>query len=128
MSDATPPPDQSPGETASGPPPYGQSPYEQSPYGQPPSGGPPYGQPPWGSPAAGAPGDAGRRDGAIALTCGIIGLLVLSIVLGPVAIFFGNRGRRSGSGTATAGFVLGIIDVVLFVLYLGVIGARRAFL
>ncbi|GGO80512.1 hypothetical protein GCM10012280_02600 [Wenjunlia tyrosinilytica] len=57
------------------------------------------------------------------LVCGIVGLFVLSIVLGPLAIVFGwlAMGRRwSGGrpGMATAAFVLGWIDTVLAVIWL----------
>ena len=55
------------------------------------------------------------------LVCGIIGLFLFAIILGPLAIVFGgvglSRARRgaSGSGMARAAVILGIVDVVLFV-------------
>lgn len=65
------------------------------------------------------PSDTARRDGVIALICGFVGLFILGVVLGAVAIFFGERARRAGAGgMATAGFILGIVDVALFVLLL----------
>lgn len=60
-----------------------------------------------------------------ALVIGIIGLLVLQIILGPLAIIFGAVGLNfaknnngSGKGLAIAGLVLGIVDLLLFVIVL----------
>lgn len=59
--------------------------------------------------------------GAVAsLVCGIIGLLLCGVVLGPIAIAQASSARRaiamdprlSGGGMATAGLVLGILDLV----------------
>jgi uncharacterized protein DUF4190 len=78
---------------------------------------------PAGSPAGvGAP----RSNGlAVAgLVCGLVGLLLFNIVLGPLAIIFGgvawaqaNRGapRR---GMAVAAVLLGAVDLVIFVVLL----------
>jgi hypothetical protein len=66
---------------------------------------------------------AGKATGA--LVCGIVGLFCFGVILGPVAIYLGStakreiqqsNGRLKGSGMATAGMVLGIIAVVVFVL------------
>jgi hypothetical protein len=59
------------------------------------------------------------------LVCGIVGLFFLSIVLGPLAIIFGAVAlRRSvpkgNAGMAKAGIILGIIDVVLFIVLIAV--------
>jgi hypothetical protein len=54
-----------------------------------------------------------------ALVCGIVGLLCLGFVLGPLAIIFGGIGLSKANqgaehkGLATAGLVLGIVDVVM---------------
>ncbi|AEH09051.1 MULTISPECIES: hypothetical protein [Protofrankia] len=56
-----------------------------------------------------------RRDSIISLVCGIIGLFFLGIILGIAAIAFGVRGRRGGGRLATAGLVLGVIDVALWI-------------
>jgi hypothetical protein len=57
------------------------------------------------------------------LVCGIGGLLIFGLVLGAVAFFLGRRSRREiserpwmlrGSGVATAGMVLGMVDVVAY--------------
>lgn len=68
-----------------------------------------------------------------ALVCGIIGLLLCGIVLGPVAIYLGTQakkeirssnGRLKGDGMATAGIVMGIIAVIGFVISIGYLFAR----
>jgi Domain of unknown function (DUF4190) len=53
------------------------------------------------------------------LVCGLVGLLVLPIVLGPLAVIFGgvgwskaNHGARH-KGMAIAAVVLGIVDLIL---------------
>jgi len=62
-----------------------------------------------------------------ALVCGIAGLLLFAIVLGPLALIFGLQARRKikesngalkGDGMALAGVILGPIDVVLWLLIL----------
>jgi hypothetical protein len=73
---------------------------------------------------------------SLALWLGVAGLggsfLLVPLVLGPFAWFYGVRARReiaaapsrwSGSGDATAGMVLGIVDTVLLVLGLLALGA-----
>ena len=59
------------------------------------------------------------------LVCGIIGLFVCGVILGPVAIWLGTTakreiresgGRLKGEGMATAGIVMGVIAVVAFVI------------
>ncbi|MYV98768.1 DUF4190 domain-containing protein [Streptomyces sp. SID3343] len=59
-----------------------------------------------------------------ALTCGIVGVFLFNIILGPLAVIFGAVGlRRSragarNAGMAKAGIILGIVDIALFVLLL----------
>jgi hypothetical protein len=74
-------------------------------------------------PAAGPPQTHSKATAS--LVCGIVGLFLCGVVLGPLAIYFGNQakkeisasgGRYSGDGLATAGIVLGIIAVVVFVI------------
>jgi hypothetical protein len=56
------------------------------------------------------------------LICGLAGLLLFSIILGPLAIIFGAVGIAkananpigAGKGMAVAGLVFGVIDLVLF--------------
>lgn len=73
----------------------------------------------------GAPQSRGPNGMAIAgLVLGVIGIFILNIVLGPLAVIFGalglNRARRgaSGRGMAIAGIALGIFDVVIWVIVL----------
>ncbi|WP_020133051.1 DUF4190 domain-containing protein [Streptomyces sp. 303MFCol5.2] len=75
-----------------------------------------------------------RADGlAIAsLCCGIVGLFILNIVLGPLAIVFGAAARRraavrNGAGMAQAGIILGIVDVVLWIVLLAVAASNGGF-
>lgn len=83
------------------------------------------------SPAA----SSGSRTNGLAiasLCCGIIGLFLLSIVLGPSAIVLGGLARRraaveNGAGMAKAGIVLGIVDVVLWFVLLAVATSNGGF-
>ena len=134
-----PPQDSQPYQQA--PPQYGQ-PYQQAPpqYGQPGQPVPPqYGQPGQQAPPQyGQPGQqvppqygqpyqqnyyAGQKhpaDGTAtaALVCGIIGLFIFGLILGIIAIVQGSRAKKLGypGGKATAGIVLGIIDIVAWAL------------
>lgn len=90
-------------------------------YGTPP---PP---PPYGSPTPGQPGQpAGNNKKAIwALVLGILGCICCGIFTGIPAIILGKMaqneidasgGAQGGRGMATAGFILGIVAIVLFVI------------
>lgn len=68
-----------------------------------------------------------NAPGAVSsLVYGILGLFLCNIILGPVAISKANSARAAmaadptlgGSGLATAGYVLGIIDLCLFAIFL----------
>lgn len=54
--------------------------------------------------------------------CGLVGLLFFSVVLGPLAVIFGgvglSRAKRGAGhrGMALAAIILGVIDIVLFVI------------
>jgi hypothetical protein len=60
------------------------------------------------------------------LVLGLIGLVVCGVILGPLAISSANQAKAAmasdpslgGEGMANAGKILGIIDIVLFVIYL----------
>lgn len=60
------------------------------------------------------------------LICGIIGLFVLGIILGIVAVVLANQSIKTNgpSGAAKAGKVLGIIAIVCFFIMLiaGIVG------
>ncbi len=63
-------------------------------------------------------GEQASKTATSSLVCGIVGLFVAGIILGIVAIAQGNKAKQLGyqGGKATAGIVLGIIDIVLLVL------------
>ncbi|HLH45971.1 MAG TPA: DUF4190 domain-containing protein [Acidimicrobiales bacterium] len=56
------------------------------------------------------------------LVLSIVGFFFLSIILGPLGVIFGGIGLRranagaSGRGMAIAGIVIGIVDIILFVI------------
>ncbi len=63
-----------------------------------------------------AGGGAGGGMGIASFVCAIVGLIVLAIPLGILAIIFGilgMQGNRPYRGLAKAGFIIGIIDVVV---------------
>jgi Domain of unknown function (DUF4190) len=115
------------GQPSDQPPSYPQQPQGQQPYGQ-----HQYGQQPYPSappPGYGYPQPAKQGNGlAIAsLVCGIIGLLIFGVVLGPLAVIFGaiglsraNRGA-SGKGMAIAGIVLGAIATIVAIILIAII-------
>jgi hypothetical protein len=67
---------------------------------------------------------AGNGLAIAGLVCGVVGLFLFSVVLGPLAIIFGSVGlsrANRGAGHRTMALwavVLGVIDVVLFVVLL----------
>lgn len=106
------------------PPAYGQQPpmyqqpmtppptYQQPMYPQQP---PVYPQPPYYMPGQKAPGESAATG---AMVCGIIGLFFFGFIFGIIALVQGNKAKRLGfiGGKATAGIVLGIIDIIGWVL------------
>jgi hypothetical protein len=82
--------------------------------------GQPYGYgntpPGYGPPAATSNGLA-----IAGLVCGIVGLLVANIILGPLAIIFGGIGLSRANrgapyrGLAIAALVLGAVDIIIFI-------------
>ncbi|MFF4397353.1 DUF4190 domain-containing protein [Streptomyces sp. NPDC001480] len=82
----------------------------------------------------GSPAASSRTNGlAIAgLVCGIVGVFFLNLVLGPLAIVFGavglrQAGAKNGAGMAKAGIILGIVDLVIFVVLLAVAASNGGF-
>ncbi|MEU1128225.1 DUF4190 domain-containing protein [Streptomyces sp. NPDC005899] len=66
------------------------------------------------------------------LVCGIVGLFFFNVVLGPVAIVLGAVALRQvaakgGAGLAKAGLILGIVDVVLFIVLMLVAASSGGF-
>jgi len=85
----------------------------------PPSMSPPPGYQPYGNFGV-APRSLGKATAS--MVCGIVGLLICTIVLAPVALGLGisakneidrNPGMYTNRGQAQAGFVLGIIGICL---------------
>ncbi|RDD84334.1 DUF4190 domain-containing protein [Streptomyces parvulus] len=78
---------------------------------------------------------SGARTNGLAvagLVCGIVGIVFLSIVLGPLAVVFGSvalrqAGAKGGGGMAKAAIALGIFDVVLFVVLMIVAASSGGF-
>ena len=63
---------------------------------------------------------------AASLAYGIIGFFLCGIVFGPIAMSKANQAKQlitidpqyKGEGLATAGFIMGIVDIVVFVLFI----------
>ncbi|CAM5629153.1 MULTISPECIES: DUF4190 domain-containing protein [Streptomyces] len=78
---------------------------------------------------------SGSRTNGMAiasLVCGIVGLFILNIILGPLAIVFGALARRqaggkNGAGMAKAGIILGVVDVVLWILFVTLAASNGGF-
>jgi uncharacterized Tic20 family protein len=73
--------------------------------------------------AAGPPEVSGQAIAA--MVCGIVGLFIFGIILGPIAICLGaaakqqiqqSNGRKTGDCQATAGIVTGSIAVVIWII------------
>jgi len=62
----------------------------------------------------------GQSKATAALVCGIIGLFVFGLILGPIAIVMANKAESLGV-KATGGKVLGWIDLIFGVLVIGYI-------
>ena len=95
---------------------YGYQQPQQPQYGyqpQPQYGG--YQQNPYGYSAPAVPG---KGLGIASLVCGIIGLVLVSLLLGVLSICFGGAAKSKGntSPMTTAGIVCGIISIVLWIL------------
>lgn len=82
------------------------------------------------------PGPTATRSNGLAiagLVCGIVGLLILNIVLGPLAIIFGGVGlTRANRGAAHRtmsiwAIALGVVDLIIFVLTLAVVSHGGSF-
>lgn len=70
--------------------------------------------------------------GIAGLVCGIVGLFMLSLILGPLAILFGwlAMGRRWGGDWASipvAAVALGIVDTVLALIWLSTASGTGVF-
>ncbi|MFJ9741214.1 DUF4190 domain-containing protein [Streptomyces sp. NPDC101166] len=86
----------------------------------------------YGSSSTASSGSRTNGMAIASLCCGIVGLFLLNIVLGPLAIVFGSvalrqAGTRNGAGMAKAGIVLGVVDVVLWLVLLAVAASNGGF-
>ncbi|MFC8371588.1 MULTISPECIES: DUF4190 domain-containing protein [unclassified Streptomyces] len=86
----------------------------------------------YGSSSAASSGSRTNGLAVASLCCGIIGLFFLNIVLGPLAIVFGAVARRqaavkNGAGMAKAGIVLGVVDIVLWLVLLAFAASSGGF-
>jgi hypothetical protein len=58
------------------------------------------------------------------LVCGVVGVFIASIILGPIALILGLVAhRRAASGMAKAGIVLGVVDIVLAIVAIAVLSS-----
>jgi len=73
--------------------------------------------------------ETGSRSNGLAIAgmvCGIVGLFLANVILGPLAIIFGGVGlSRANRGAghhhmAVSGIVLGIVDLIVFGVLLAV--------
>ncbi|GGT28873.1 hypothetical protein GCM10010254_57040 [Streptomyces chromofuscus] len=86
----------------------------------------------YGSSPAASPGSRTNGLAIASLTCGIIGIFLFNVILGPIAIVLGAVGMRQapvkgGGGMARAGIILGIVDLVLFVALLALAASDGGF-
>ncbi|MFF9864512.1 DUF4190 domain-containing protein [Streptomyces sp. NPDC013953] len=84
---------------------------------------------------SGTHGHAESRTNGLAiagLVCGVVGVLVFNVILGPLAIVFGALGRKQapvkgGAGMAKAAIVLGVVDLVIFAILMMVAASNGGF-
>ncbi|MGW6057838.1 DUF4190 domain-containing protein [Streptomyces sp. NPDC055189] len=81
-----------------------------------------------------AASSASRTNGfAVAgLVCGIVGVFFLNIILGPLAIIFGavalrQKAVKGNGGMAKAAVILGIVDVILFIVLMAIAASSGGF-
>ncbi|GAA2462034.1 DUF4190 domain-containing protein [Streptomyces glaucus] len=86
----------------------------------------------YGSSSAASPSSRTNGLAIASLICGIIGVFLFNVILGPLAIVLGAVAMRQapakgGAGMAKAGVVLGIIDLVIFGVLLAISAANGGF-
>jgi hypothetical protein len=79
----------------------------------------------YGSSSAASSGSRTNGLAIAGLVCGIVGVFFLNFILGPLAIIFGavalrQKSVKGGGGMAKAAVILGIVDVILFVVLLSI--------
>ncbi|WAU83082.1 DUF4190 domain-containing protein [Streptomyces sp. Qhu-G9] len=83
----------------------------------------------------GSSATSGSRTNGLAvasLVCGIIGVFLFNVILGPLAIVLGAVGMRQagvkgGGGMAKAGVILGVVDLIIFAVLLTVAASNGGF-
>ena len=58
------------------------------------------------------------RAGLWSLVCALVGILFFTIILGPLAVYFGWVAREydtEDTGMGTAGFIIGVLETALIV-------------
>ncbi|MEU6673527.1 DUF4190 domain-containing protein [Streptomyces sp. NPDC046853] len=78
---------------------------------------------------------SGSRTNGLAiagLVCGIVGVFFLNFILGPLAIIFGavalrQKAVKGSGGMAKAAVILGIVDVILFIVLIAVAASNGGF-
>jgi Na+/melibiose symporter-like transporter len=67
------------------------------------------------------------------MVCGIVGIFLFSVILGPLAVIFGGAGLRNARrgarhhGMALAAVILGVFDIVLFIVMVAVVSNTGGF-
>lgn len=88
------------------------------------------------APGGNYPGPVAQAGNGLAIAgmvCGIVGILIANIILGPLAIIFGGIGLSRANkgakyrGQAIAGIVLGIVDIVLWVVIIVAVNNSNGF-
>jgi hypothetical protein len=87
----------------------------------------------WAPSSTGTQTQNGNGLAIAGLVCGLVGVLLFNYILGPLAIIFGgigwsraNRGARH-RGLAIAAVVLGVLDIVLWIVLLVAVAKHGAF-
>lgn len=90
--------------------------------------------------SSGAAGSSGSRDlasgtvtkpipfAAVSFVCGLVGLLVANLLLGPLAVILGAIGLRADAnrrGRAALGVLLGVADIAVFLFLAAHAGAHH---
>ncbi|GGV58500.1 hypothetical protein GCM10010277_61280 [Streptomyces longisporoflavus] len=86
----------------------------------------------YGSSSAASSGSRTNGLAIAGLACGVVGIFIFSIVLGPLAIIFGavalrQKAVKGSGGMAKAAIILGIVDVILAIVLMAVAASSGGF-